>query len=108
MKLYEILKERNILTENETDFLQTIHNQVHFSHDGKKYYIKDGVHQGSPISPALFNIYIEEVINCIRNEFGGNELWYKLFADDVVFILTASKLKLFIKILLTHTREYNL
>lgn len=70
--------------------------------------MKDGVHQGSPISPSLFNIYLEEAINTMKKKFKKNRLWYKLYADDVVLILKASKLELFLKILSETAQEFNL
>ncbi len=44
------------------DFLKSIHNVVYFRCNGKRFYLKSGVHQASSISPAQFDIYMEYVI----------------------------------------------
>ncbi len=43
-RLYRILKDKNILTNDEVDFLQAMHDAVYFKCGGKRYYIKNGVH----------------------------------------------------------------
>jgi hypothetical protein len=42
--LYLILKDKNILTKDELDFLQEMHDAVYFKCGGKHYYLKNGVH----------------------------------------------------------------
>jgi hypothetical protein len=37
-------------------------------------------------SPGLFNIYMEEFMKHVKMEF-REDLWYKLYADDLVFII---------------------
>lgn len=58
--LYKILREKQILEEDEVLFLEALHSNLFFKGIDKKFRFKNGVHQGSPISPALFNIYLEE------------------------------------------------
>ena len=64
-KIYDILKRKNILTDEETLFLELLHDKLYFENKDKKYYFPNGVHQGSPLSPALFNIYLEEFLGLI-------------------------------------------
>jgi hypothetical protein len=42
--------------------MKLIHDAVYFKCNGKRFYLENGVHQGSPINPALFDIYMENVI----------------------------------------------
>ena len=44
------------------------------------------MHQGSPISPALFDIYMEDVMREICLSCTDKNLWYKLYADDLVLV----------------------
>ena len=78
-RLYEIVLRNNILTQEECDFLRIIHSRLYFLSQGKKFYFKNGVHQGSPISPALFNIYMEDMIKKLKESTGDQNLWYNKF-----------------------------
>lgn len=42
--------------------------------------------QGSPLSPLLFDIYLEDMLIKLKNNF-SKELYYKAYADDIVFIV---------------------
>ena len=58
------------------------------------------MNQGSPISPALFNIFLEDFLKKIKERLGNyTELFYKAYADDLVFILKHLQLKRLIKII---------
>lgn len=65
-KLWEILRKNGIFTEQEIKFLECIHNKIYFRVNGQKYYFQNGVGQGLSTSPGLFNIYMEEVIKCLK------------------------------------------
>lgn len=45
-------------------------------------FLKNGVLQGSPISPALFNIYIEDMIDKLNKNKLLKKFFYKFYADD--------------------------
>ena len=86
-ELYRTLVNKKILTADEANLLKVMHDCLYFEAGGERYYLKNGVHQGSPISPALFNIYIEDVMQEIKQQCtAGDELWYKLYADDLVLV----------------------
>ena len=83
--LCKIILKKNILSINETEFLEVMNNRLYFKANNKKYFFKNGVHQGSTLSPYLFDIYMEEVIDDIKIIF--QDLWYKLYADDMVIVV---------------------
>ncbi len=63
------------------EFMKSIHDAVYFKCNGKRFYLKNGVHQGSPISLALFDICMEHVIAEVLKRCAGFDIWYKLYAD---------------------------
>ena len=80
--------KKNILPPEEIEFLKILHDNLYFvGKDKRRVFLQNGVHQGSPISPALFNIYIEEVMARIREDLIDRNMWYKLYADDLVIII---------------------
>ena len=54
---------------------------------GNKFIVKVGVHQGSVLSPLLFNIVLEAVPSECRNR----SVWKFLYADDLVIIAESMK-----------------
>jgi hypothetical protein len=60
-RLYAELLDRGILRAEEIKFLRCLHNALYFplEREGKRVYLRDGVHQGSPLSPALFDVYMQ-------------------------------------------------
>jgi hypothetical protein len=78
------MKRKKILSDNEIDFLEGLHEALYFKCGSQRFYLKNGVHQGSPISSALFDIYMEEVIEQLKTRYDNFTFWYKLYADDVV------------------------
>ena len=76
------------MSEQDIRFMKSLHNALYFKSGDKHIILRNGVHQGSPISPALFDIYMEEVITSLKVFLGKEiELWYKLYADDLVMIV---------------------
>jgi hypothetical protein len=78
-RLCLILKDKNILTYDEMDFLQAMPDAVYFKCGGKRYYLRNSF--PSPISPALFNIYMEVVMEVVRKQCSGFAVGYKLYTD---------------------------
>ena len=82
-RLYAIMLKKQILPPEEIDFLKILHDNLYFvGKDKRRVFLLNGVHQGSPISPALFNIYIEEVMARIQADLAGRNMWYKLHPDS--------------------------
>ena len=71
------MKDKNILYSTEVDFLRKLHNELRFDVKGKIYKLRNGVHQGSPISPAMFNIYLEFVMQKIKESLKYDNFWYR-------------------------------
>ena len=70
-------------------------DSLYFEGLGKrKVFFKNGVHQGSPVSPALFNIYIEDMIARVSRELEDQNIWYMLYADDLVLIMKQRDIQL--------------
>jgi len=75
-----------------------------------------GVRQGDNLSPTLFNIYINDLIQCINKQsntdpvtIGDKTLSLLLYADDVVIVSTSSTgLQNCINALKTFTEEWKL
>ena len=91
--------------------MEFLHYLEFFNLRGDKIYFKNGVHQGSPISPHLFNIYIEEVISVLSDLYSRKyhkELWYRLYADDLVLILYESECFVMSELLLIISNQFDL
>jgi hypothetical protein len=66
-----------------------MHKKLHFKAGGEKYYFQNGVHQGSPLSPGLFDIYLEDFIVNLKTRW-RTQMFYLAYADDIVFIIHAN------------------
>ena len=61
-RLWEILRTKEILEENEIEFMRLLTDKLYFSCDKEHYYYINGVPQGMATSPACFDIYMEEFL----------------------------------------------
>ena len=80
---------------------------MYFEVKGEKFSFENGVHQGSPISPSLFNIYLEEFLEELKNKIKTN-FFYLAYADDLVIMCDMFKLKRMINTLFKTAQEFNL
>ena len=74
----------------------------------RKIEINSGVKQGCPLSPLLFNLIIDELIEKLKKtnigvEIGGERICCMAFADDLVLI---SENKTHMKILIEESKEF--
>jgi hypothetical protein len=107
--LYRALITKQILTTDEARFLERLHDCLYFKVGAdERYHFRNGVHQGSPISPALFDIYMEDVMREICSSCTDDNLWYKLYADDVVLVTSHDHLNSLLKALMDVSARYNL
>ena len=100
------MHEKNILEQEELNFLQHLHELIHFDLKSGKVRLDKGVHQGSPLSPALFDIYMELFMTQIRAHFP--DIWYLLYADDLVLVTSSKQIKPLIDCLYEQSSIYNL
>jgi hypothetical protein len=79
--LFESLKENKILENDEIAFLRTLYTKTKLTIGKEKVEIHRGVMQGSVISPALFNIFIEPLLKKLNREFNIEDIF--AYADDI-------------------------
>jgi hypothetical protein len=94
-RIYDLLRTKQILPQDEINFIQRLHSLIHFKEKGQTYWFRNGLPQGSTLSPALFDIYMENLIENLR-EGPDLEFISLLFADDVVFLLPHRLLEQFL------------
>ena len=85
-KLFEILRKLNFYEEQEIVFLQRLYENTFFQSGDKYIRIQEGVNQGSPLSPGFFDIYFEEFLRVWKTRINNQLIWYRGYADDLVFI----------------------
>ncbi|KAL4506995.1 hypothetical protein ABPG72_001416 [Tetrahymena utriculariae] len=96
--LFQIIKDRQIFNSQELDFLYLLQNNIYFQNsNGKKVIIKNGTHQGDPLAPFLFNIYMDQFIKVLQSKFCLQ--WHKIYADDIVFLVQEYQINYFLQVL---------
>ena len=81
------LVEKNI-PNHVIKLLQNMYSKFRVTIDGENWIeTKNGLPQGSSLSPLLFNIYVDELLEDLEN----NNLFVKAFAGDVVIGVESEK-----------------
>lgn len=83
---HDILFKRleGILTPEEIEFQRCIYDKLVIQHGDHYFRPNIGVAQGSTISPALFNIYVEPLLRELSAIISNEDIF--AYADDVMFI----------------------
>jgi len=89
-KLFEKLRNKHILEEDETQFLEQMYARYRLKLGGSRLKCNKGVAQGSIISPALFDIYIEDLSQELM-EASLNAEDILCYADDILILCTSFK-----------------
>jgi len=88
--LFEKLRRKKIFDEDEVEFLEQIYARLKIRIGKQLIRPNRGVAQGSIISPALFNIFIEDLSSDLQSHAGINLDDLLFYADDLL-TLCASK-----------------
>ena len=83
--LFANLLTNNILDSDEVEFLRTLYSKTVLTVGNQKVEINKGVMQGSIISPALFNIFIEPMLKLLNREFNMEDIF--AYADDIAICI---------------------
>ena len=75
------LLTNKILDSDEVEFLRTLYSKTVLTVGNQKGEINKGIMEGSIISLALFNIFIEKMLKLLNREFNIEDIF--VYADDI-------------------------
>lgn len=85
--LFQKLREkRRCLAAEETDYLEALYTHYRIRMGKRIIRYNKGLAQGSILSPALFNIYIEDLVDKISQDLGMNHEDILLYVDDILLL----------------------
>ena len=84
--LFQKLRRSGCLDSLEVDYLEALYTHYRIQIGSKIIKYNKGVAQGSIISPALFNIFIEDLTDKIATELKGSTEDILLYADDILIL----------------------
>jgi len=82
--LFQKLRNKQIFDEEELKFLEQLYTRYRLQIGKHRIRANRGVAQGSIISPYLFNIFVEDLAERLRNEAQLNIEDLSLYADDLL------------------------
>ena len=106
--LYRRLRNLQILTSDEVTWLQSLHDRITIRDNNSKLRTKNGVHQGSMISPLLFDIYVEPIIEALHSKLRIPIADILFYADDLAIIIPINQLERAIRVIEETAQQLNL
>ena len=87
----ELHKRTSFSVKNITSLLEFCLTSTYFIFQGRYFEQKEGAAIGSPISPIVANLYMEEFVNKAINSAPQPSLFWRRFVDDTFTILQSSQ-----------------
>jgi len=87
--LFQKLRTKNIFSETEVKFLEQLYTRYNLKIGKNKLYSNKGLAQGSLISPALFNLFIEDLSIELETKANINQEDRMYYADDLLILATS-------------------
>jgi endonuclease/exonuclease/phosphatase family metal-dependent hydrolase len=84
--LFQKLRRCKCLDNSEIDYLEALYTHYRIQIGKKMIKYNKGVAQGSLLSPALFNIFIEDLVESIATELKISIEDILLYADDILIL----------------------
>ena len=84
--LFHKLRQKECLEEDEIQYLEALYTKYRIRVGKKIIRFNKGVAQGSILSPALFNIFIEDLAYEIEKEIGISLEDVLMYADDILIL----------------------
>ena len=84
--LFKKLRDKKCLEEDEINYLEALYSRYRIRIGKRIIKFNKGVAQGSIISPALFNIFIEDLVEELAQELQMSIQDILLYADDILLL----------------------
>jgi len=84
--LFQKLRKSGCMDSLEIDYLEALYTHYRIQIGNKIIKFNKGVAQGSILSPALFNIFIEDLAESLATELKMNTEDILLYADDILIL----------------------
>jgi urease gamma subunit len=84
--LFKKLRRSKCLDNSEIDYIEALYTHYRIQIGKRMIKYNKGVAQGSILSPALFNIFIEDLVESLARELGMSIEDILLYADDILIL----------------------